>query len=238
MRALVTGANGDIGFSVWNMLDQMGYESLVIDRSINRFSGASSHSPLTVMQMDLADSMKTAHSLAALKAPFDVMVHAAGIREIAPLTALELHQWQEVICVNLTAAFVVSKALVHLALMHQHPLCIIYISSVSGLQGEPERHAYCASKHGLTGLARSQAIELAAHDIRVNVIAPGVMETAMTKPYQSDPVIMASLEKNIPLKKWGKPHHVAQAVATFISNDYLTGTTLTVDGGWCAGKII
>lgn len=88
----------------------------------------------------------------------------------------------------------------------------------------------------MIGLAKSQAIELAERGIRVNVVAPGVIETAMTHAYQSDPVVMEKIEKNIPLKRWGKPLHVAKAVDALIANDYLTGVTLAVDGGWMVGK--
>ena len=163
-------------------------------------------------------------------------MYAAGIREIKPITKLSSEEWLDVFSVNLHSTFLISQHVMKLSIQHKKPLCIIYISSISGLQGESERSAYCASKHGLIGLAKSLALEGAPHDIRVNVIAPGIIETDMTRHYKNDPMAMQNLENNIPLKKWGQPNHIVQCVDMIMKNDYLTGSTIVIDGGWMAGK--
>lgn len=190
------------------------------------------------IKTDLADEEEISNTLNKLTEPADVFVYAAGIREIVPVTDLSIQEWKRIFAVNLMGAFTLSQHLCKLAIQHNRPLCMIYISSISGLYGEPERSAYCASKHGLIGLAKAQAIELAKHNIRVNVIAPGIIETELTRPYQNNPTVMEQLNQNIPLKRWGKPHHISQLVDVMIKNDYLTGSTFVVDGGWTVGKTL
>ena len=239
MRALVTGANGDIGFAILTYLLEDDFSVVALDKNVNRLNTlAQAYKNLTVLQADLSNEKGMERCLNDIDAAFDVVIYAAGIREIIPMATLSLSEWRKVIDVNLTGAFVISQIATKLAIKNNNKLCIIYISSISGLYGEPERGAYCASKHGLIGLAKSLAIELAPHDIRVNVVAPGIIETELTQSYQHDPQIMQQINSNIPLARWGKPHHIVKTVDLIIKNDYLTGSTLVVDGGWTAGKRI
>lgn len=231
MRALVTGANGDMGLSICNYFLENNYETIAIDKKIDRLN-KNTHN----IKLDLNSLTEVEKQLHVIKNPIDVLVYAAGIREIMPAVNLNLTQWTEVMNVNLTSAFLLCQQLSQIAIKNNSSLCLILISSISGLCGEPERSAYCASKHGLIGMAKSLAIELAKHNIRVNVIAPGIIETGMTLPYKENPVIMTQLKQNIPLERWGNCHHIVKTVDFIIKNDYLTGSTLVVDGGWTAGK--
>lgn len=237
MRALMTGANGDIGYAILNHLLETNYEVVALDKNIERLkTRASRCKQLLVKKIDFCDRKNMAEELALLEQPFDTMIYSAGVREITPAVNLDVSVWQDVMDVNLTGAFMLSQHAIKLAMKHHHPLSIIYISSISGLQGEPERAAYCASKHGLIGLGKSLAIECAKYNVRVNVIAPGIIETELTRPYQSNPDLMAQINNNIPLARWGKPYHIVQTIDLILKNDYLTGSTIVVDGGWTVGK--
>lgn len=239
MRALITGANGDIGYAILKYLLDENFNVVALDKKVNRLEMISqSNKNLTVLQVDLSDSYHIQDYLENLDGPFDTVIYAAGIREIMPFANLSVSEWQAIIAINLTGAFVISQYAAKLAIKNNHSLCMIYISSISGLYGEPERSAYCASKHGLIGLAKSLAIELASHEIRVNVIAPGIIETDLTRPYRENSQVMEQINKNIPLLRWGQPHHIVKTIDLIIKNDYLTGSTLVVDGGWTSGKRI
>lgn len=236
MRALITGANGDIGFAILNYLLEQQAEVVALDKTVQRLQTISASSPkLTLLQADLSDLDNVQRTLNALPA-VDILVYAAGVREITPMVDLALADWQKIMSINMIGAFIISQWAAKLAIENRSPLCIIYISSISGLYGEPERAAYCASKHGLIGLAKSQAIELASYGVRVNVIAPGMIETELTRPYQANAKVMEQINRNIPLGRWGRPEHIVHMVDLIIKNDYLTGSTLVVDGGWTVGK--
>lgn len=237
MKAFITGANGDIGYACVNDLLKNNYTVTALDKSCNKLSElAKQNKKLNVKEMDLLNLSN--NDLNIFTEPYQVLIYAAGIREIKPAASLTAKEWHNILTVNLTAAFLITQHMVKLAIAHNKPLIIIYISSISGLQGEPQRSAYCASKHGLIGLAKSLALELAQYAIRVNVVAPGIIETDLTKPYQQNAKVMERLNHNIPLTRWGMPEHIVQTVDLIIKNDYLTGSTLVVDGGWTAGKIL
>lgn len=239
MKALITGANGDIGYAILKYLLDEKYDVIAIDNKVNRLEEILySHTNLKILEIDLSNHYSLESVLSDLCHPIDVVIYAAGIREITSIANLSLTEWKKVIDINLTGAFLISQYTSALAIKNELPLCIIYISSISGLYGEPERSAYCASKHGLIGLTKSLSIELAHHEIRVNAIAPGIIETDLTKPYKDNNQIMNKISNNIPLVRWGKPHHVVKSVDMIINNDYITGSTLIVDGGWTAGKTI
>jgi len=239
MKALITGANGDIGNGILDYLIENHYDIVSMDKDISRQQKKVLFTQnLSIKTIDFNDTEKLRLSLDVNEKPFDVLIYVAGIREIIPAVDLTLEEWNKVQQVNLTSAFLLSQYTAKLAIKHQHPLSIIYISSISGLQGEPERAAYCASKHGLIGLAKSLAMEFAHHKIRVNVIAPGIIETDLTRDYKNDEKISNQIIHNIPLARWGQPYHIVQAVDFMIKNDYVTGSTLTIDGGWTAGKRI
>jgi NAD(P)-dependent dehydrogenase (short-subunit alcohol dehydrogenase family) len=237
MKALVTGCHGLIGQAIIDYFLQNNYHVTAVDKNVSRLQNKAT-SQLVMLSIDLSDTQNVESVFKQIDQPFDVVVYAAGIREIQSATTLALKEWHDILSVNLGSAFVISQQIARLAIQYQKPLCLIYISSISGLQGESERSAYCASKHGLIGLAKSLAIELAPHAIRANVIAPGVIETEMTQIYQSDSILMQHINQHIPLKRWGQPQHIVQCLDMIIRNDYLTGSTITVDGGWMAGKDI
>ena len=115
---------------------------------------------------------------------------------------------------------------------------IVNLASVAGLVGVPNRAAYVSSKHAVVGLTKEMAMELADHDIQVNAVAPGVVETGMTAGYFDDPNVIASLRRLHPAGRWAQPEEIANLILFLASTtaDFITGATYPIDGGFMAGK--
>jgi 3-oxoacyl-[acyl-carrier protein] reductase len=138
--------------------------------------------------------------------------------------------WQAVIDTNLTGAFRVAKRAVA-KMLRLHRGRIVFVSSVGAFVGLPGQANYAASKAGLVGMARAMAREVASRHITVNVVAPGVVETAMTDAMGADRV--SELQAMVPLGRVGSPEDVAGVVG-FLASDaagYVTGAVVPVDGG-------
>ena len=115
---------------------------------------------------------------------------------------------------------------------------IVNLASVAGLVGVPNRAAYVSSKHAVVGLTKEMAMELAEHDIQVNAVAPGVVETGMTAGYFDDPSVVASLRRLHPAGRWAQPEEIANLILFLASAEahFITGATYPIDGGFMAGK--
>jgi NAD(P)-dependent dehydrogenase (short-subunit alcohol dehydrogenase family) len=155
-----------------------------------------------------------------------------------PLHEIAEEAWERVLSINLTSMFVMCKYTIP-HLLRAGGGSIINLSSVLGTVGDADiaTHAYAASKAGIIGMSRAMAIHYAPQRIRVNVIAPGLIATSMSERAQSDKRIQNRLKQSQPLTgTFGQPEDVAAAVAYLASDDakFVTGTVLTVDGGWTA----
>jgi 3-oxoacyl-[acyl-carrier protein] reductase len=141
---------------------------------------------------------------------------------------MESSDWQDVIDTDLTGYFNMARASI-ITTMKQKRGCIINISSIAGVTGTPRQVNYSSAKAGIIGLTKSLAKEVAAYNIRVNAVAPGYVDTDMTRDLKQKDV----LQKAIPLGRFGKPEEVAEAVS-FLASDragYITGQVVKVDGG-------
>jgi NAD(P)-dependent dehydrogenase (short-subunit alcohol dehydrogenase family) len=165
----------------------------------------------------------------------DILINNAGISPVlARSEALALADWKRILEVNLTGAFICSQAAGR-QMLADGGGSIINISSVHGRVGSPRLAAYAASKGGLELLTRTLAVEWADRNVRVNAVAPGYFATEMTEGIRAS-TRSESLVQRIPLGKFGLPQQVVGAVL-FLASDmssYVTGTTVSVDGGWTA----
>ncbi|RKF03913.1 3-oxoacyl-[acyl-carrier-protein] reductase [Tenacibaculum lutimaris] len=160
----------------------------------------------------------------------DVLVNNAGITKDNLLMRISEEDFDKVIEVNLKSVFNLTKAVIR-PMMKQRAGSIINMSSVVGLKGNAGQANYAASKAGILGFSKSVALELGSRNIRSNVVAPGFIETEMTA--KLDEKVVEGWRNEIPLKRGGTPQDIANA-CVFLASDmssYITGQTLSVDGG-------
>jgi len=187
---------------------------------------------------DVTDERQVAESVARIEdevGPIDVLVNNAGIQRRGPLAEMPMAAWQEVIDVNLTGVFTVTKHVVD-GMIEREEGAIVNISSLNAQGARPTIGNYCAAKGGLEALTRSMATEWGPHGIRANAIAPGYFITDMTHPLVEDPEFDGWVRGNIPLGRWGDPSELVGAVI-FLSSpaaSYINGQVITIDGGWRA----
>ena len=160
----------------------------------------------------------------------DILVNNAGVTRDTLLPRMADDEWDEVLNTNLRGAFLFSRAVSRHMLRARYGR-IINITSVAGLIGNPGQTNYSASKAGLIGLSRSLSRELASRKITVNAVAPGFIESEMTR--MLGPALLEEAKKRIPAKRLGTAEEVASAVLFLASPaaSYITGTVLVVDGG-------
>ncbi len=161
---------------------------------------------------------------------FDVLVNNAGITKDGLSFRMKMEDWQNVININLTSAFIASQ-IVSSDMIRQRKGSIINMSSIVGVHGQGGQVNYSASKAGLIGLTKSLAKETGSRGVRVNAIAPGFIQTDMTGALPED--LQKAMIDSVPLKRAGVPEDIAN-VAVFLGSDmssYITGQVIGVDGG-------
>ena len=163
----------------------------------------------------------------------DVLVNCIGITRPEPLFSANASAWENVVKSNLFSAMRITQAAI-VPLVSRKKGAIIHISSIFGSVGGAGQSSYCASKAGLDAMTRALSLELAGKNIRVNTVAPGYIETEMTKSFTPDQ--RRECEEMVPMKRFGKPEEVA-ALCEFLASDdaaYITGQTFVIDGGLSA----
>lgn len=164
----------------------------------------------------------------------DILVNNAGIIRRNELLDFTEQDWDAVMNVNLKSLFLLSQQIARHMVEQARLGKIINIASMLSYQGGIRVPSYTASKHGVVGLTRLMANELAAKNINVNAIAPGYMATENTRPLREDPKRNGEILARIPAGRWGDPNDLKGAAVFLASaaSDYLQGTTIPVDGGW------
>ena len=235
---LVTGASRGIGRAIAEKLGQEG--ALVVgtatsDSGADNISAYLSEAGITGKGMCLnvtdADSIKT-----VLKAITDeygavnILVNNAGITRDNLLMMMKDEQWDDIITTNLTSIFRLSKAVIR-SMMKARSGRIINIGSVVGLTGNPGQTNYSAAKAGILGFTKSLAREIGSRNITVNTVAPGFIDTDMTRELPEEQ--RDALIQQIPLNKLGAAEDIANAVSFLASDEasYITGETINVNGG-------
>jgi 3-oxoacyl-[acyl-carrier protein] reductase len=164
----------------------------------------------------------------ARQGPIDVAVTSAGIVRDGPLVTMSDDDWHQVVDTNLSGTYNVCRAVVF-PMMKRKSGCLVSISSVSGVLGNPTQSNYSAAKAGIIGFSRALAKEVGRYGIRVNVVAPGLIETDMTAELSGKR--RGSALSAIPLGRFGDPEEISEAVRYLAGARYVTGAVLQVDGG-------
>jgi NAD(P)-dependent dehydrogenase (short-subunit alcohol dehydrogenase family) len=166
----------------------------------------------------------------------DVLVNNAGIAKAHAAETMTEEDWNKVLAVNLTGAFLCAQR-VGTQMIQQKQGRIINIASIAGILGSGQSAAYCASKAGMILLTKTLAIEWGKYGINVNAICPGIFQTDMTENYIKDSEFTQKVKTRIPLGRYARPEELMGAVVFLASNasTYVTGHTLIVDGGWTIG---
>lgn len=161
----------------------------------------------------------------------DILVNNAGRNILSPLAEMTDEQWDTVINVCLRGTFYCCRAVLK-PMMEQNRGNIVSLSSVAGLRGSEQQAHYCAAKAGIIGLTRTLALEVAAHNIRVNAIAPGLIYNDFLRRIYPDD-FFDKAARSIPLGRMGQPTDIANAILYLVSDEgsYMTGQTLSVNGG-------
>lgn len=159
----------------------------------------------------------------------DVLINNAGISQYKLFNDITDDDWDNIININLKSAFIVSQEVVGNMIQNKSG-CIINISSIWGVIGASMEVAYSTSKAGIIGLTKSLAKELGPSNIRVNAIAPGIIDTGMNARFSEDEI--NSIKEEIPLEKIGKTADVTRCVQWLINDEYTTGQVISINGGW------
>ena len=234
--ALVTGGARGIGRVIAAELARCGAVVVAADVLAAAGSGttvAGEGRAVETAVMDVTDAggvEATIADIIARHGRIDILVNNAGITRDQLLMRMKREDWDRVLNVNLTGAFICSQAVLR-PMMKQRVGRIISISSVVGQMGNAGQSNYAASKAGLIGFSKSLAREVASRHITVNVVAPGLIDTEMTRALP--PEMQNEWLSKVPLGRFGSPEDIASAVCFLASNEasYITGQVLAVNGG-------
>jgi NAD(P)-dependent dehydrogenase (short-subunit alcohol dehydrogenase family) len=240
-RALITGASRGIGLAIADALSRRGADLAITGRKTDALEAAAQQlrsngvavTALACNQGEAAGIVGLFEQLDRLAFVPDIaIVNAATNPVLGPLIDIELNAWNKILTVNLTGALLTAQNAIHRMLPTKRG-SVLFIASTSGIDPLPGLGAYSVSKAGLLGLTRALAKELGPTGIRVNALAPGLVETRFAAALFQDRQLYEHLIAQIPLGRHGQPADIASA-AVFLSSDaaaHITGQVLIIDGG-------
>ena len=240
-RAVVTGASRGIGARAAQVLDAAGASVALIARSepdLRDVAATLTNEPLVIVA-DLGDRSFAARVAGQLEGAWesvDILVNNAGLARPKASLHLTLNDWDDILDINLRAAFSLCQ-LVGGGMLRRQYGRIINVASVLGLIGDAWAAPYAASKSGLVGLTRSRGVEWASAGVTVNALCPGWIETDMVTDLQKNAEFDTRVTRRTPVHRWGRVDDLDAALLLLASPNsaFLTGQTIVVDGGLTAG---
>jgi 3-oxoacyl-[acyl-carrier protein] reductase len=236
--ALVTGSSRGIGAAVALALSRAGWAVCInyierADKAEELAAQIRSEGGVCITQQaDVADREAVFRMVRRIEeelGPVELLVSNAGVARQQQFQDITPEFWQRLYAVNVNGGFHCAQAVLP-HMLHEHRGCMIFVSSIWGQHGASCEAAYASTKHAIIGLSRSLSAELALSGIRVNCVAPGVIDTDMVQVLGQD--TLAELAREIPLGRLGRPEEIAQTVLHLAENPYITGQVITVDGGF------
>jgi len=239
-RALVTGAGRGIGVAGAAALAQAGAHVVLVSRTLAEIDAVASDirtegGSAEPLVLDVTDIAAVRAAIAA-QAPFDVLVNNAGTNRPRMFLDVTEDDYDTITTLNQRAAFFVAQVVAQRMAEARVRGSIIHMSSQMGHVGGARRTVYCMTQHGIEGLTKAMAIDLAPHGIRVNSIGPTFIDTPLTRPFFEDTAFRDDTLRRIKLGRLGTVEDLMGAVV-FLASDaaaLVTGTALVVDGGWTA----
>jgi len=239
-KAIITGGSRGLGKGMAKGLHEAGAEVVVMGTNKNVLAAAEElDSPEARVYGVIADfrdkesTMAAFHQAIGILGDIDILVNNAGTQIRHPSEEFPVEDWETVLAVNLTSAFILSQMAGRIMLKKGRGK-IINIASLLSFSGGYTVPAYAASKGGIAQMTKALSNEWASRGVNVNGIAPGYMDTDNTKALKADPVRSRQILERIPAGRWGTPEDLVGALI-FLASDasnYVHGTILTVDGGW------
>jgi len=239
--AVVVGGHGGIGKAIALGLADAGADVVVASRSLEPNLAVAKEIKAKGKQslglsVNITDAKSVADMVTAIQKTFpkiDILVNAAGLAIRKPAETFPINEFNQVMEINVTGTFTVCQAIGNV-MIKQKSGSILNLSSVRGDHGLRANYAaYCASKGAVNGLTKTLACEYAKHNIRVNAIAPTIVETDLTKDALADPTFAKNMMASIPMGRWAMPDDMVGASIFFAADasSFITGQILYIDGG-------
>lgn len=239
--SLVTGGHGGIGKAIALGLADAGSDVIVASRNMDALQQVAGEikakgRKALALSVDVTDEKSIAEMIKAISANFshlDILVNGAGMAIRKPADTFPAEDFRKVLDLNATGTFLVSQAAGRI-MIKQKSGSIINVSSVRGQYGLPADYAaYCASKGAVDTLTKTLACEWAKYNVRVNAIAPTIVETELTKSALANPDYAKMMKNRIPMGRWAMPEDTVGATVFFASDaaSFVTGQILYIDGG-------
>lgn len=241
--AIITGASSGIGLACAELLASSGAKVAMIARNLERLKEATrivqKKGISKAYQLDISDIAAINPTVSKIReelGEIDILVCSAGISIYKLAHEFTEADWDSILSINTKGLFFCNQAVAVQSMIPRKVGVIVNIASQMGLVGGQKRAVYCASKGAVIQLTRAEAIDWAPYNIRINVVAPTFVRTAMTEKTLSDPENRAWIMNNILFDRLVTADEVAAAVCFLVSDEaaMITGTTLLIDGGWTA----
>ena len=231
--AIITGACGGIGQTLCRKAAEEGYRVGILDLNREETEKIAADIPEAIpLAADVSNEESIANALQKLGHIPDLLVNNASIVKFGPLLDLAAEDWRKVIDVNLTGYFLMAQAVAR-GMKARGSGAIINITSINGILPAPYAGGYGTAKAGAALLTQQMALEWAPYGIRVNGVAPGLIDAGMSAPIYADQSVRKARESKVPLGRLGQPQDIAETVLFLASDksEYITGQNLVIDGG-------
>lgn len=242
--AIVTGASSGLGWQFALTLSRAGAKVAVAARRLDRLGELirqieAEDGRAIPLRLDVTDPASIEACVEAAETelgPLSILVNNAGVAGTKAMLDYEESDWDSILDTNLKGAWMMAQAVARHMVRLGHGGSIVNITSILGLTAKSHLVAYCAAKAGLTNLTRAMALELARHEIRVNALAPGYIETAMNRDFLKSEAGQGMI-KQVPQRRAGQPEDLDGALLLLASDAsrYITGSVIVVDGGMTCG---